>query len=89
MGDLHNLFGRVHEADVILDPRGESIIQDVRRGDAAGDTLAALGYSKEILRERLQSALRQRVNQDALTQEQAERLVAHYLDRLSTYTYLD
>jgi arginine decarboxylase len=88
MGDLHNLFGRVHEADVILDPQGESIVRDARRGDAAGDTLAALGYSREFLRESLQAAVRKRVNQETLTPEQAENLMADYLARLSTYTYL-
>jgi arginine decarboxylase len=89
MGDLHNLFGRVHEAEVILDPRGEALIRDTWHGDTAGDTLAVLGYPREYLRESLQAAVRKRVNRDALTPEQAERLVTDYLERLSAYTYLD
>ncbi len=89
MGDLHNLFGRVHEADVVLDPRGQSLIREVRPGQNASDTLAEFGYSEEFLLERLESALRERVNTDGMTREQADALAADYKTRLGTYTYLD
>jgi arginine decarboxylase len=89
MGDLHNLFGRVHEADVILDPRGGSIIREVRPGEAARDTLAQFGYTEEMALGSLTNALRERVNKDVMTREEADTLIADYRRRLDHYTYLE
>ena len=89
MGDMHNLFGRVHEADIILDPRGASIIREVRPGETAGDTLAMFGYSEDLLVGHLTAALRERQNRDQLTPGEAEGLLADYRRRLGHYTYLE
>jgi len=88
LGDLHNLFGRVHEADVVLDANGEARIREVRPGESAGDTLAAFGFTRAVLVEGLQSALARQIKAGQLDREQAEELLAAYRSRLETYTYL-
>ena len=89
IGDMHNLFGSVHEADITLNARGEAVIREVRRGQSAGDTLAAFGYTREILDERLLSALAEQVKEKKLTAEEADELHTLYGRRLDTYTYLE
>lgn len=89
IGDMHNLFGSVHEADITLDARGETSIRAVRRGQSARDTLAAFGYTPEILDERLLSALAEQVRKATLTADEADDLHAAYRRRLDTYTYLE
>jgi arginine decarboxylase len=88
LGDLHNLFGRVHEADVVLDANGAAGIREIRPGESAGDTLTAFGFTRDILREGLQSALARQVDAGKLDRGQAEELLAAYSRRLETYTYL-
>jgi len=88
MGDLHNLFGRVHEAEVILDPRGTAVIRNVRRGDEALDTLRAHAYHEEDLVSGVESALRGRVAAGQLGGDDAAALIEDFRQRLRRYTYL-
>jgi arginine decarboxylase len=89
MGDMHNLFGRVHEAEVILDPMGTPLIRDTRRGEPARDTLACFGYDEGELIETVTGALRERVNRGEMEREDADGLLDDYRQRLTHYTYLD
>jgi arginine decarboxylase len=89
MGDLHNLFGSVNEADVILSPEGKSIVRTVRRGDRARDTLRSYGYDEADLVESLIRALDDKVARNELSREQAAGFLEDYRQRLGHYTYLD
>ncbi len=89
MGDLHNLFGRVHEAEVILDPRGNTVVRNVRRGENARDALGQYGFHEDELVERIDGALRSRVAEGALDQAEAATLLQDYKARLDGYTYLE
>ena len=89
MGDLHNLFGRVHEVDVRLDENGTTTLGEVREGESAGDTLAAFGFTGDVLMNGVKLALGRQVENGALKKQDAEELQADYLKRLGGYTYLD
>jgi arginine decarboxylase len=89
MGDMHNLFGRVHEAEVILDPRGSTVIRNLRRGQDAGDALRSCGFHDEDLVEGVGAKLRERVREGELEQGEAAKLLEDYRLRLRRYTYLD
>ncbi len=89
MGDMHNLFGRVHEAEVVLDPLGRALIRDVRRGEPAGDTLACFGYGESDLVESVAAGLREKVSRGEIPREDADGLLDDYRQRLTHYTYLD
>ncbi len=89
MGDMHNLFGRVHEADVVLEAGGATAIGGVWRGETASDTIRSFGYEPEQLVETMRDALKRRVAAGGLTADEADGLLEDYRRRLSGYTYLD
>jgi arginine decarboxylase len=89
MGDLHNLFGRVHEADVVVDDEGRSSVQSFRRGEAAADAIRSFGFDIEELVARVSAALRARVQGGHIEAREAEAMLEDYRRRLDHYTYLD
>jgi len=89
MGDMHNLFGRVHEAQVILGPKGAPVVSDVRKGEVAGETLACFGYDASELVEAVRAQLRERTNRGEMTADESEAFLETYRGRLGQYTYLD
>ena len=72
MGDLHNLFGRVTEVHVFLDPDEESgwYIEEVIEGSTIGQVLAMTQWDKIELMRLVKSAGRRR---DQNRPPQAER----------------
>lgn len=89
MGDMHNLFGGVHQAEVLLGLDGRAELHVVRAGDPASVTLDCFGYSGEALVDSVRSQLDARVARNELdTAEAAERLEV-YRGQLRGYTYLD
>jgi arginine decarboxylase len=89
MGDMHNLFGRVHEAEVILGPKGVPVVTDVHRGEPAGETLACFGYDAAELTESVKAQLRERTDRGEMSEEEAASFLDAYARRLAQYTYLD
>jgi arginine decarboxylase len=89
MGDMHNLFGRVHEAQVILGPKGVPVVSDVRRGETAGETLACFGYVPEELVESVRAQLADKTRRGDVSSDEAEAILEAYRSRLAQYTYLD
>jgi arginine decarboxylase len=89
MGDLHNLFGRVNEAEVSRSADGATELINVRRGDRASDTLASFGYTRAELVESVSAGLRDHVERGGIGEQEAVRLLEDYRDRLNHYTYLD
>jgi arginine decarboxylase len=89
MGDLHNLFGSVNEAQVILTPDGKTVIRAVRRGDVARDTMKCYGYEESDLLASLKENLDHRVSRGEVSQEEAASFIEDYRQRLGHYTYLD
>jgi arginine decarboxylase len=88
MGDVHNLFGRVHEAEVLLDPEGKAVVRNVRRGDPARVTMGHFGYREDALVDSVRGMLRDRVAAGHLDQAEADQLLDEYRQRLTAYTYL-
>ncbi len=89
MGDVHNLFGRVNEAEVILGPKGAPVVTDVRKGEPATETLASSGYDATDLSEAVRVQLRERMNHGEISAEDAAAFLEDYATQLSQYTYLD
>src|SRR5947207_7371583 len=64
MGDLHNLFGRVTEAHIFLDPDEESgwYIEEVIEGSTIGEVLAMTQWDKvqlmQLLKAQIDAAIR-------------------------------
>jgi len=90
MGDLHNLFGRVTEAHVFLDPDEESgwYIEEVIEGSTIGEVLAMTQWDKVELMRLLKTQVDAAIKGDRLKPNDAMKLLSDYERLLSEYTYL-
>jgi len=90
MGDLHNLFGRVTEVHVFLDPDEESgwYIEEVIEGSTIGEVLAMTQWDKVELMRLLKSQVDTAIKTDRLKPNDAMKLLSDYERLLQEYTYL-
>ncbi|PYI99901.1 MAG: biosynthetic arginine decarboxylase [Verrucomicrobia bacterium] len=90
MGDLHNLFGRVTEAHVFLDPDEESgwYIEEVIEGSTIGEVLAMTQWDKVELMRLLKGQIDAAIKTDFLKPSDAMKLLSDYERSLQEYTYL-
>jgi arginine decarboxylase len=90
MGDLHNLFGRVTEVHVFLDPDEESgwYIEEVIEGSTIGEVLAMTQWDKVELMRLLKTQVDAAIKTDRLKPNDAMKLLSDYERFLQEYTYL-
>jgi arginine decarboxylase len=90
MGDLHNLFGRVTEVHVFLDPDEELgwYIEEVIEGSTIGEVLAMTQWDKVELMRLLKSEVDAAIKSDRLKPNDAMKLLSDYERLLQEYTYL-
>jgi len=90
MGDLHNLFGRVTEVHVFLDPDEESgwYIEEVIEGSTIGEVLAMTQWDKVELMRLLKAQIDSAIKTDRLKASDAMKLLSDYERLLQEYTYL-
>jgi arginine decarboxylase len=90
MGDLHNLFGRVTEAHVFLDPDEESgwYIEEVIEGSTIGEVLSMTQWDKVELMRLLKAQVDVAIKTDFLKPNDAMKLLSDYERLLQEYTYL-
>ncbi|MGZ5503552.1 MAG: biosynthetic arginine decarboxylase [Chthoniobacterales bacterium] len=90
MGDLHNLFGRVTEVHVFLDPDEESgwYIEEVIEGSTIGEVLAMTQWDKVELMRLLKTQVDSAIKTDFLKPNDAMKLLSDYERLLQEYTYL-
>ena len=90
MGDLHNLFGRVTEAHIFLDPDEESgwYIEEVIEGSTIGEVLAMTQWDKVELMRLLKTQVDGAIKSDRLKPNDAMKLLSDYERLLQEYTYL-
>jgi arginine decarboxylase len=90
MGDLHNLFGRVTEAHIFLDPDEESgwYIEEVIEGSTIGEVLAMTQWDKVELMRLLKTQVDGAIKSDRLKPNDAMKLLSDYERMLNEYTYL-
>lgn len=88
MGDLHNLFGSVNEAHIVVDEEGKVHVKRIRRGNSVRETLAAFGYDAKDLAARLQAILEERQTRNGISPREARQLLSEYRGQFDAYTYL-
>ena len=90
MGDLHNLFGRVTEVHIFLDPDEESgwYIEEVIEGSTIGEVLAMTQWDKVELMRLLKTQVDAAIKSDRLKPNDAMKLLSDYERLLQEYTYL-
>jgi arginine decarboxylase len=90
MGDLHNLFGRVTEVHVFLDPDEESgwYIEEVIEGSTIGEVLSMTQWDKVELMRLLKTQVDAAIKSDRLKPNDGMKLLSDYERLLQEYTYL-
>ncbi|HEY6166853.1 MAG TPA: arginine decarboxylase, partial [Verrucomicrobiae bacterium] len=90
MGDLHNLFGRVNEVHVFLDPDEPAgyYIEEIIEGNTIVQALAAVQYDENELKRQMKSQIDDAIKSDRLKPSEGMRLLDEYEKGLREYTYL-
>jgi arginine decarboxylase len=90
MGDLHNLFGRVNEAHIFLDPDEESgfYIEETIPGSTIREVLADVQYDLAVLERGMKEQIDRAIKADVLKPNEGMRLLESYEQGLKGTTYL-
>ncbi|PYI88409.1 MAG: arginine decarboxylase, partial [Verrucomicrobia bacterium] len=90
MGDLHNLFGRVNEVHVFLDPDEPAgyYIEEIIEGSTIVQTLASVQYDENELKRQMKAQIDDAIKSDRMKPSEAMRLLDDYERGLKAYTYL-
>jgi arginine decarboxylase len=90
MGDLHNLFGRVNEVHVFLEPDEPTgyYIEEIIEGNTIIQSLAAVQYDENELKRQMKAQMDEAIKSDRMKPSEAMRLLDDYERGLKAYTYL-
>jgi arginine decarboxylase len=90
MGDLHNLFGRVNEVHVFLDPDEPAgyYVEEVIEGNTIVQSLAAVQYDENELKRQMKAQIDEGIKADRLKPSDGMRMLDEYERGLRDYTYL-
>jgi arginine decarboxylase len=90
MGDMHNLFGRVHEVHVFVDDDDpeDYYIEEVIPGDTVERVLQRVQYEPTDLAKRIKQALDAKVREGNVKPKESVQLTDFYEQAMRGYTYL-
>jgi len=90
MGDLHNLFGRVNEVHVFLDPDEPAgyYVEEIIEGTTVAQALTSVQYDENELKRRMKVQIDEAIKSDRLKPSEGMRLLDDYERGLKEYTYL-
>ncbi|MGO8675182.1 MAG: biosynthetic arginine decarboxylase [Limisphaerales bacterium] len=90
MGDLHNLFGRVNEVHVFLDPDEPAgyYVEEIIEGTTIVQALDSVQYDEKELKRQMKAQVDEAIKSDRMKPSEAMRLLDDYERGLKDYTYL-
>jgi arginine decarboxylase len=90
MGDLHNLFGRVNELHVFLEPDEPAgyYVEEVIEGNTISQCLTSVQYDEGELKRQMKAQVDAAIKSDRLKPSEGMRLLDDYERGLKEYTYL-
>jgi arginine decarboxylase len=90
MGDLHNLFGRVNEVHVFLEPDEPTgyYIEEIIEGATVIHSLTSVQYDENELKRQMKAQMDEAIKSDRMKPSEAMRLLDDYERGLKAYTYL-
>lgn len=91
MGDLHNLFGRVNEVHVFLEPDEPNgfYIEEALSGSRVADVIEGVQYQQEELCRRMKNQIDNATRKDLVKPREGVRLLEAYEAQLQSKTYLN
>ena len=90
MGDLHNLFGRVNEVHVFLDPDEAAgyYVEEIIEGSTIVQALSSVQYDENELKRQMKAQIDDAIKSDKMKPSEGMRLLDDYERGLREYTYL-
>ena len=90
MGDLHNLFGRVNEVHVFLDPDEPAgyYVEEIIEGTTIVQALTSVQYDENELKRQMKMQIDEAIKSDRMKPSEAMRHLDDYEKGLKDYTYL-
>lgn len=90
MGDLHNLFGRVNEVHVFLEPDEPAgyYVEEIIEGTTIVQALSSVQYDENELKRQMKAQMDEAIKSDRMKPSEAMRLLDEYEKGLKAYTYL-
>ncbi len=90
MGDLHNLFGRVNEVHVFLEPDEAAgyYVEEIIEGTTIVQALSSVQYDEKELHRQMKAQVDEAIKSDRMKPSEAMRLLDDYEKGLKDYTYL-
>ncbi|MBK7999122.1 MAG: biosynthetic arginine decarboxylase [Verrucomicrobia bacterium] len=90
MGDLHNLFGRVNEVHVFLEPDEPTgyYVEEIIEGTTIVQALSSVQYDEKELQRQMKAQVDEAIKSDRMKPNEAMRLLDEYEKGLKDYTYL-
>lgn len=88
MGNLHNLFGKINVVQVKAVSTGYQV-ESVVQGDTIESVLGCVQYHSDNLLEIMHRKTQLARQNQAITPEEAEKLLKNYQNALNSYTYLN
>src|ERR1700723_2168371 len=91
MGDLHNLFGRVNEVHVFLDPDEPTgyYVEEIIEGTTVVQALTSVQYDEHELKRQMKMQVDEAIKSDRLKPSEGMRLLDDFERGLKGYTYLN
>src|SRR5262245_6132298 len=91
MGDLHNLFGRVNEVHVFLDPDEAAgyYVEEIIEGTTIVQALSSVQYDENELKRQMKAQIDDAIKSDKMKPSEGMRLLDDYERGLREYTYLN
>ena len=90
MGDLHNLFGRVNEVHVFLDPDEAAgyYVEEIIEGSTIVQALSSVQYDENELKRQMKAQIDDAIKSDKMKPSEGMRLLDDYERGLREYIYL-
>lgn len=89
LGSAHNLFGKVSEAHITIQPDDQFDIDLFVRGQKARRMIESMGYEEPMLRDSIEDQADEAILANKLTTQQENELLEDYGEELLGYTYLE
>lgn len=89
LGDLHNLFGDTHVVHIRLHDEGGWWIEEIVRGDTAGEVLSYMQYDVDRLFPQFARDCERAAREGRMTLAESQALRRFYEWELNGYTYLE
>jgi arginine decarboxylase len=89
IGNLHNLFGSVHEAFVVVNNDNEWEVSKIIKGDSVNSVLNMLHFNKQSLINGINSTVKRSIEDGVINPHTGRSIMNNIKTEINDYTYLN